>query len=253
MSLYFLLLIAFLFPLFCYLLILGLINRRRSPLMVPGTWDFVGVLFGMSGFILAGSAYLLFRIVDIGLSFDLTTRVLWIVATVYFLFVVLAVLVVLVQRRSLTMIYNIHPPVFERVLLHVLDKKGYQWSRSGNLVVIQTPTPQPTEQYAVTAITGNPAASPKVATPRAIVPGLASVALTLSRLGHCVGMRWECFSQHAEQAIRREVERTLEAEIDEIVTEDNPLASWLVSIAILLFMTIITLSVLLVLVELRSA
>src|SRR5262249_9563822 len=37
-----------------YLLILGAINRRRHPLLVPGPWDFAGVLFAASGFLLFG-------------------------------------------------------------------------------------------------------------------------------------------------------------------------------------------------------
>ena len=37
-----------------YLLILGAINRRQHPLMVYGPWDFAGVLFAASGFLLFG-------------------------------------------------------------------------------------------------------------------------------------------------------------------------------------------------------
>jgi hypothetical protein len=250
MSLYFLLLIAFLFPLFCYLLILGLINRRRSPLMIPGTWDFVGVLFGMSGFILAGSAYLLYRIADICRSFDLNPRFMWVFVTIYFAFILLVVVIALVQRRQQMRIYNIHPTVFERVLGHVLEKKGYQWSRAGNLVVIQTTTPEPALQYAAALSHGE--AVPPEAVPQRRSPGLASLTMSLSRLGYCVALRWECYSEHAEQAIRQEIERSLEAEMEELVTEDNPLASLFVSFAILLFVAIITTTVLLVLFVLRN-
>src|SRR5437016_5460262 len=104
MSLYLLLLIAFLIPLFGYLMVLGLINRRRSPLMVPGTWDFVGVLFGMSGFILAGSYYLLYRISEACRSLELGSTLLWLFVILYFLLVVLIVLFVLVQRRRYTVV-----------------------------------------------------------------------------------------------------------------------------------------------------
>ena len=45
-------LVAFLFPLTIYLFVLGLINRRRGPLLVSGPWDFAGVLFAASGFLL---------------------------------------------------------------------------------------------------------------------------------------------------------------------------------------------------------
>src|SRR5205085_12077393 len=113
MSLYPLLLIAFLFPLFGYLLVLGLINRRRAPLMVPGTWDFVGVLLGMSGFILAGSGYLLYQIAVVCRSFGLGSALLWLFAVLYLLLVVLIVLFVLVQRRRYTVVYNVNPRTFE--------------------------------------------------------------------------------------------------------------------------------------------
>ena len=45
---------AFLFPLAVYCLILGLINRRRHPLMVSAAWDFAGLLFAASGFLAFG-------------------------------------------------------------------------------------------------------------------------------------------------------------------------------------------------------
>ena len=49
--------LAFFFPLAIYLLVLGVINRRRRPLLVSGVWDGVGLLFGVSGFLLfAGPA-----------------------------------------------------------------------------------------------------------------------------------------------------------------------------------------------------
>ena len=47
-----LLFLAFIFPLGIYCLILGLINRRERPLLVSGPWDFAGVLFAVSGFLL---------------------------------------------------------------------------------------------------------------------------------------------------------------------------------------------------------
>ena len=45
-------LLAFLLPFSIYLLLLGNLNRRPHPVLVPGTWDFAGVLFAASGFLL---------------------------------------------------------------------------------------------------------------------------------------------------------------------------------------------------------
>ncbi len=46
--------VAFLLPLAAYCLILGLINRRRHPLLVSAAWDFAGLLFAASGFLAFG-------------------------------------------------------------------------------------------------------------------------------------------------------------------------------------------------------
>ena len=87
---------------------------------------------------------------------------------------------------------------------------------------------------------------------RLTAPGLASLTLQLSTLGHCVALRWECFSEHSEQAVRAEVERALEQELEELVTEDNAIAIWLLSLAVLIFTAVLTLLVMLVLIQLRD-
>ena len=51
--------VAFLFPLAVYCLVLGLINRRRQPLMVSAGWDFAGLLFAASGFLWTPYAFYL--------------------------------------------------------------------------------------------------------------------------------------------------------------------------------------------------
>src|SRR4051812_39089865 len=38
-----LILLAFLLPLGVYLIVLGALNRRRHPVLVSGTWDFIGL------------------------------------------------------------------------------------------------------------------------------------------------------------------------------------------------------------------
>lgn len=56
--------VAFLAPLGVYLVILGLVNRRSRPLVASGAWDAVGVLFGLSGFLLAGGPAILTSLHD---------------------------------------------------------------------------------------------------------------------------------------------------------------------------------------------
>src|SRR5437016_2779703 len=51
--------VVFLLPLAVYLLLLGHINRQPRPVVVSGTWDFIGVLFAGSGFLLFGGPAIL--------------------------------------------------------------------------------------------------------------------------------------------------------------------------------------------------
>src|SRR5947208_2848695 len=51
--------LGFLLPLAIYLLIVANLNNREHPLMVSGSWDFVGVLFATSGFLLLGGPAIL--------------------------------------------------------------------------------------------------------------------------------------------------------------------------------------------------
>src|SRR5262245_36772142 len=43
-----------LFPLALYFLYLAWLHQRPQPTLVPGRWDFVGVLVALSGFLLVG-------------------------------------------------------------------------------------------------------------------------------------------------------------------------------------------------------
>src|SRR4051794_26698381 len=58
-SLLLLLVLAFLFPLAVYCLILAMLNRRLQPALVSGSWDLVGLLFAASGFLLIDGPALL--------------------------------------------------------------------------------------------------------------------------------------------------------------------------------------------------
>ena len=56
--------LIFPFPLAIYCLVLALINGSRRPMLVPGSWDCIGLLFGLSGFLLATLPVLLTRFFD---------------------------------------------------------------------------------------------------------------------------------------------------------------------------------------------
>ncbi len=136
--------VVFFVPLAVYLLILGHINRGPRPVIISGTWDFVGILFAASGFLLAGGPAIL-------TAFDERWRLFWLVAqrarfvgpslpgvllaAGYFLVVVLVCVIVFLRRRQLTCIYNVEPADVESALLESCQHLGLEPIHSGNLLV----------------------------------------------------------------------------------------------------------------------
>jgi hypothetical protein len=113
-----------LLPLAIYLLVIGLgVNRRRHPVVMSGVWSFLGLLLGLSGFLLIGPpswgvhlfswwgpvaywlGYLLYLVLLGGLGYWLITR-----------------------QRQVTVIYNIDPGLFAEVLQDVLAETGLTYS-----------------------------------------------------------------------------------------------------------------------------
>ena len=139
-------LLLFFFPVAVYLLVLGGINRRRYPLMVSGVWDFIGVLFAASGFLLFGGPAILSSMNERTRGFWLLGRdglaqanpegnwQLWVfLSLLYFGLVVLGAGFMLWRSRSLTSIYNVEPAVVEHLLEQVLTRLRLNPVRSGGL------------------------------------------------------------------------------------------------------------------------
>jgi hypothetical protein len=140
---------AIFFPLGLYCFFLARVNRRACPLMVFGVWDFAGTLFAVSGFLLfLGPSFLT--------GFTYQWRELWLQLNyrslrglgeswssrwlmywyVYFGLVIAGSGLLLWQRRLVTAVYNIDPPVLDGALARVLDSLGLQWTRAGNRVLV---------------------------------------------------------------------------------------------------------------------
>ncbi len=139
-------LLAFFFPLAIYLLILGVLNRRRRPLLVSGVWDGIGLLFGASGFLLfAGPAifsslserwraYWLLGHGGASMAGPDGAWQFWVFLSVlYFLLVVGGAAFLLWRQRTLTAIYNVEAAQVERALTQICAKLGLNPVQSGGL------------------------------------------------------------------------------------------------------------------------
>ena len=151
-----LLLVALVLPLAVYLLILARINRGRRALMVSGPWDFAGILFAASGFLIFGGPALLSS-----LSLNETWRNFWlrgrkplniahddllltlriVLFVLYFLVVVAVSALLLWRRRRLTSIYNVNPATIETALGETVERWHLPFVQTGNLLTFEPVVP----------------------------------------------------------------------------------------------------------------
>ena len=224
----FLLFAAILFPVAAYCLALGLINRRRTPLLVPGAWDFAGVLFASAGFLLLGGPYILITLSGrLGLNLirqgGWLFEISWLIGVAGLLLyagVVGGVAVwTLRARQKLTVVYNVEPAVFEEVLGQLLNGLGYSWRRSGNQLLIgpggsaRLAAPDPLGQT-IQAVPDKPsAAAPRAATVLQVddSPSLYNVVLT-----------WH----QTDPPTRHELERGLGKVLAGVPTLTNSVGGW---------------------------
>jgi hypothetical protein len=247
-----LILLAFLLPFSLYLLLLGKLNRRPHPVLVPGTWDFAGLLFAASGFLLvvgpavisSGSeSWRMFWLFGVKPGFpagdDGAARFWVLLAILYFGTVVGGAAYLLRRRRALTAIYNIAPEVFEKTLARVFGTLGLNPLRSGNLFVFGAGSPFVTGRHDQLAIqsphrlAGQPSSSRAegVGTVETEVVGeTALLEVEPFALLRHVTLRWEPESA----LLRREVEAELARTLAETGSPANPVGDWLTLIALAL-------------------
>jgi hypothetical protein len=169
--------VAFLVPVALYLLILGYINRQPRPMIVSGTWDFIGALFASSGFLLCGGPAVLSSLSERWRAFWLlgegsTVEALstagtieLVLAVLYFLLVIGIAALVLWRRRGLTSIYNVEAAGVEETLVEICSQLGLEPIRSGNLFVfglsLETQRPRSAHAEAVQAPPHFPVTQPQ--------------------------------------------------------------------------------------------
>jgi hypothetical protein len=132
-------------PLAVYFLWLAFVTRRHRPTVISGTWDFVGLAAGLSGFVLFGGGLVLslmqsnFRYWMRGNFESLRAawgqeRVTWMLLALLYVIGVLAWIgLVLAARRRSLVVYNIDPAHFDAVLSEIFEQLNRPVERRGNL------------------------------------------------------------------------------------------------------------------------
>jgi hypothetical protein len=234
-----LILLLFFFPLTVYLLLLGFFNRHRHPLLVSGVWDGIGLIFGVSGFLLfAGPAVLStvsdrwrwFWLLGKGDASLATVEGAWpmwlFLALVYFLLVVGGAALYLWRQRRLTAIYNTNAETVERAVTDICKELGVNLTRSGDLFLFgpsddcllsrdRKEAVQPLAQGG-----GSDFASQQ--------PAILEV--DSFPLMHHVTLRWEPVAS----PLRRIVEAELRHRLSEMLSDDGLLGGWLLVLGLVL-------------------
>jgi hypothetical protein len=271
--LFLLLLALFLFPLAVYCTVLGMINRRVRPLAVSGPWDFLGLLLGLSGFLLFLGPALwsgLFRqnlndlpfqrgITSMASAVEVAWLSWWLGWVVYYLVVLGGAALLLWLRRQTTVIYNIDPQTMDSVLARVAERLGLRANRLGNrlfLGVSPIPVPVAAPVDLASHVTVLPAAA-ELSTHISAAPVSAGTAGELAddsqdrptRLaGEQVVLDVDAFEllsnvslhwRSASPTARAQVERELRLVLAETAAPDNAISAWLLGIATLLFLVVI--------------
>jgi hypothetical protein len=251
--------VAFLFPLTLYCLSLALINRRPGPTLVPGSWDFVGVVFAASGFLLLGGPSVLTGFNERWRLFWLVGRFhalrelseqswyFWLLVSLLYYFVVVAGVAWLLQRRrALTAVYNVEPEVLEGTLTRVLERLGYSWARAGSrffiraaepvATILPSPEPAPSEGVQTSLPSAEEGAPPvgfvqkrgMTAPEIALFDDTSVVEIEPFPMMRHVTLNWEVEDSDARQQIEAELTRALA----EVRTQENPAGGWFVSLSI---------------------
>jgi hypothetical protein len=249
-----LILLAFVLPLAIYLVVLGILNRRPHPVLVPGVWDFIGLLFAVSGFVLLGGPAILSSLQDRWRLYWLVGQgpgpgsegdwPLWLVLTLPYVIAVLGGAAWgLRRRRHWTAIYNAEPAAIEQALSDVCARLGLEPVRSGNLFLFGMaagPSPRPLSTDGVDP-PGYLACSTGELASEAAVLELDAFAFM-----HHVTLRWD----PADGPLRRAVETALHRRLEDLPGPAAELGSWLVLVGTTLLCGTFLGSVLLVAVRL---
>jgi hypothetical protein len=245
------LLLLCLFPVAIYCVLLALLNRRLQPALVPGAWDFLGLLFAASGLLLFAGPRVINALFEQSIrnttfeeggpspaSVDHLVTLWWGAWITYYVFVLVGAAVLVWLRAGKAVVYNVGAADFDRALEGALARLRLSVTRSGSRLLLGfpgSPVPQaePAPEPQLTAVSATPlnavpelpAAPPRASTGAAILDVEPFGALWN------VTLHWRSHSG----TVRREVEDELARELREVRTYDNPVGSWLLGVAGFLF------------------
>jgi hypothetical protein len=231
-----LILLAFFLPLAFYVLVLGIINRRPQPLMVSGPWDFVGILFAASGFLVFGGPFVISTLNENWRVFfvlgpnsssagggDRLWTVWLVMSALYFVIVLAAAAGMLWLQRKQTAIYNIDLPTFEEALNAACARLGLHPAHSGTSYLfdpakdlLAAAAPKVAEGIAVEA---RPARQLALSEP----PQLVLLEVDYFRAMRHITLRWSA----ANSLLRKEVETELALQLSETLVPPAEVGTWL--------------------------
>ena len=235
------LLLAFLLPpLALYRLTLGWINRRPRPVLTAGTWDFAGVLFATSGFLLIGGPALLSSLDEKSRLFWLLgdaessktasggNGIFWIAVRLgYFAVVAGGAAFTLWRCRRLTAVYNVDSREIFTALEQVFQNIGLNAQRTGDSFLLGVRNAESAPQQSI----DDGIQTTAVASPKAAIPGPAPAALAL--IGRSAALHVDAFPlmrhatlrwEPADSPLRRGVEQELASKLAEIpAPEQEPI------------------------------
>jgi hypothetical protein len=247
--------LAFVVPLAIYCLFLALINRSRHPIVIWGPWDFAGVLFAASGFLLVGGPAILTGLYEHWrLSWLLgQTRFLqsldtkwhfWLgVWGLYFAVLVTGLAFVLWRRRNQISIYNVEHDAFEEILPGALDRLGFRTKWSGpRRVLISRREDEPGTAMSHSAGPANHAADHAVAGAAPVAPDAATpdgewveVHLDVAPAMRHVTVHWPC----ELTSIRQDAEVELAKALRGMRSVPNPASGWFLALSLSMFLAVI--------------
>jgi hypothetical protein len=224
-------LLAFLFPVAIYCLILATINRRVKPLIVSGVWDSVGLLCAVGGFFLVTVPMLITEFYRRAFTSEDAESFLtlwlqqWTLWLIYYLLLISGSSLMTLWRTHKTSIYNVDTELFAKVLEQTCAALGLAMTANrARLVLTPAPRIELSESTAISVSAPKPLLDPQDRRHAELeiesFPSMCHVTL-----------HWDNYSLEVRRQIEAELDKSLEA----AAPLENPATGWLLNISGMIF------------------